>query len=777
MRHSQSLIGLYFCQYLQQAIAKIANSTKKCYFQKRKENNKISSLCRYQKHQKLTSISLFNFNYRSSSMNKFLYLSLMVSIFSFGCSSSNDGKIKYAETFRGTVTDAYFGTRVADPYRWLEQENDPEVKKWVVAQNEVTRDYLDNISFRDSIFNRMKEIWNYPKLSIPTQKGENYFSYKNDGLQNQSVLMVQKGLNGKAEVFLDPNTFSKDGTTSLAMTSYSHDNKYVAYGISQAGSDWNTFYVMDIEKKEKLKDELKWIKFSGAAWFKNGFFYTRFPEPAGKGELSEQNLNAKIYYHEIGKPQAEDKMIFEYPQNPKIGLGAITTKDEKYLLIELSEGATDNSAVYIKDLSKAESKAVPLIDNFENMYSLIDNVDNELLFLTDKGAPKRKVVKINTSKPDVKSWKEIISEDKNNTLQNVSLVGGKLFCTYMVDAKHEVKVHDLKTAGFLYNISLPGMGTVSGFAGEKTDSMTFYSFTSFVQPTTIYQYNTNTNVSSVYRKAEVKFPVNDYETKQVFVQLNDSTKMPMFIVHKKGMLLTGNNPTLLHGYGGFNISRLPEFDLKYLPFLEQGGVFAMACLRGGGEYGDEWHKAGMGMKKQNVFNDFIAAAEYLVKEKYTNSAKLAIYGRSNGGLLVGAVMAQRPDLCKVALPAVGVMDMLRFHKFTIGHAWISEYGCADTDRKQFENLFKYSPLHNLKKGKKYPATLVTTADHDDRVVPAHSYKFIAELQYAQGGDAPVLIRIETAAGHGSGKSTTKTIEEWADIWAFTFKNLGMKFNR
>lgn len=704
----------------------------------------------------------------------FIYSTLALGVMLQSCKNdSTETENKYPTAHRGTVADQYFGTMIEDPYRWLEYEESEDVKKWVVAENEVTQNYLKTISFRDKLSSRLKEIWNYPRQGAPYREGENYFFSKNDGLQNQSVMYMQKGLTGTPKVFLDPNTLSTDGTTSLSNSSFSKDGKLMAYGISKAGSDWNEFYVMNVETGKKMSDELKWIKFSGADWQGNGFYYTKYPQPKNDKDAG-QNINPKIYFHEVGKPQAEDKMIFDYPQDPMMGLGTTVSEDEKHLLVYLTKGATDNSAIHYKNLGKPESAITPLIPGFDNYFGFIDNDGETLIFITDKGAAKRRIVKIDPKKPDEKNWRVIVPEGEG-TIQGASLLGDELFVTYMIDAKHQVKVYSLKTGAFVYDVALPGLGSVGGFGGHREDTVTFFSFTSFVQPTTIYKYNLNSRTAEVYWKAQVKFPFENYETKQVFFTSKDGTKIPMFLTHKKGMALDGNNPTYLYGYGGFNISVLPGFNASILPFLEAGGIYASVNLRGGGEYGDAWHKAGMLEKKQNVFDDFIGAAEYLIKEQYTSSGRLAISGRSNGGLLVGACMTQRPDLYKVALPGVGVLDMLRFHKFTIGHAWVPEYGSSEANKAQFDNLYRYSPYHNLKKGTKYPATLVTTADHDDRVVPYHSFKFAAQLQHSQAGDAPVMIRIETSAGHGAGKSTTKVIEEWADIWAFTFHNLGMKY--
>lgn len=708
---------------------------------------------------------------------KHLYMAVFTAGLMLFSSCKNDNsthmQLEYPQTERGTVAEPYFGTMVEDPYRWLEYENDENVKKWVVAQNKVTQDYLAEIPFRAGLHKRLKEIWNYARQSAPSREGENYFYTQNDGLQNQSVIYVKKGLDGKPRLFLDPNTLSTDGTTAISSTSVSKDGKFYAFGISKGGSDWNEIFVRDVETGENLSDHLEWVKFSGATWWKNGFFYTRYPEPKKGSQLSASNTNAKIYYHKIGTTQDKDTLVFEYPQNPMIGMGIDVTEDENYALIYLTKGASDNAAVYWKDLNKADMKFQPLVNNYDNTYRLIDNEGSDFLFMTDKDAPKMRLIKIDAKNPDPKKWRILIPEQEG-VMQSASVMRGKLLVTYLKDAQSQVKVYSAK-GDFLYDVQLSGIGSVGGFGGKKQDSLLFYTFTSFIMPTSIYKYNVDENRTELYWSPSITFPFVNYETKQVFYTSKDGTKIPMFLTHKKGLKLNGENPTYLYAYGGFNINILPAFSPNLLPFLEKGGVYAVANLRGGGEFGEEWHKAGMRDKKQNVFDDFIAAAEFLIKEKYTSNQKLCISGRSNGGLLVGACMTQRPDLYKVALPAVGVMDMLRFHKFTIGHAWTTEYGCADSSVRQFEVLKAYSPLHNLKKDVNYPATLVTTADHDDRVVPAHSYKFAAQLQHAHKGGNPVLIRIDTSAGHGSGKSTTKVIDEWADVWAFVFRNLGMKY--
>jgi len=690
-------------------------------------------------------------------------LFLFVLVFSF----VGFAQIKYPETKKVSVVDDYHGVKVADPYRWLEDDNSEETKAWVNEQNRVTFDYLDKIPFRNKIKERFTEILNYPKYGAPFKAGEKYYFFKNDGLQNQSVLYVKNNLDADEEVFLDPNKFSEDGTKSLTTLSFSDNGKYLVYGVSSGGSDWNEFFVMNADSKELLSDHLKWIKFSGAAWKGDGFYYSRYPEPQGS-ELSSKNEFSKVYYHKIGTKQEEDVLVYEDPSKPKRGFSAQTTDDERFLIIYQTEGTSKN-AFMVKDLSEENAKFISIVDDFTNNYGVIDNVGDKLLVRTDFNAPNYKVILIDPKNPAKQNWIDILPE-KKDVLQSVRIIGGKLVATYLQDVAHHVYTFDLngKPEG---EIELPGLGTVS-FSGKRDDNIAFYTFTSFTSPGTIYKFDVNTKKSELFRQIELKFDFENYVTKQVFYPSKDGTKIPMFIVHKRDLKLDGNNPTYLYAYGGFNASMLPSFSTSRLMLLENNGVFALANIRGGGEYGEEWHRAGMLDKKQNVFDDFIAAAEYLIKEGYTNPNKLAIAGGSNGGLLIGAVINQRPDLFKVALPAVGVMDMLRFHKFTIGYYWVVEYGSSDNP-EQFKYLYEYSPLHNIKEELNYPATLVTTADHDDRVVPAHSFKYIATLQEKYKGDNPVLIRIETKAGHGAGKPTSKVIEEITDVWSFVFYNLGV----
>ncbi len=682
----------------------------------------------------------------------------------------------YPKTAKGAVVDDYFGVKIADPYQWLENDTAAEVTTWVQEQNKVTQHYLGQIPFREKIKSRLTEIWDYPKYSSPFKEGEFYYFFKNSGLQNQSILYRQKGLQGEPEVFIDPNSLSEDGTASLASFTFSKDHKYCAVGIAQSGSDWNEIFVMDVASKQKTSDLIKWVKFSGATWHKNGFYYSRYDEPKRGKEFSNANEYMKIYYHEIGTNQANDKLIYEDKAHPLRYFNASITEDERFLFINVSEG-TSGSEILVKELWNPtwKNKEVStqsfkvLFKGFENNYSIIDNREGFILALTDKDAPRYRLVEVDPQNPSPENWKEVLPQGED-LLESASTCGGKLFATYLKDASSRLFSYAMDGSGKT-EVKLPGIGSASGIGGKKEDTETFYTYTSFTNPGEIYHYDVVTGKSDLFRKTEVKFNADDFETKQVFYPSKDGTKVPMFIVHKKGLKLDGNNPTMLYGYGGFNISLTPSFSISRIMFLENGGVYAIANLRGGGEYGEEWHKAGMLDKKQNVFDDFIAAAEYLISSKYTSSAKLAINGGSNGGLLVGACLTQRPELFKVAIPAVGVLDMLKYHKFTIGWGWAVEYGSSD-DKSQFEYLKKYSPLHNVKEGVNYPATMIMTADHDDRVVPAHSFKFAAELQKKQQKDGNVvLIRIDSKAGHGAGKPTAKVIEEVTDLWSFVLWNL------
>ena len=677
--------------------------------------------------------------------------------------------LPYPETKIVIQTDNYHGNNINDPYRWLENDTASDVIDWVKEENNITQNYLGQIPYRTQIKNRLTEIWDFPKYSSPFKEGDWYYFFKNEGLQNQSILYRQKGLSGEPEVFLDPNQLSEDGTASLGSFTFSKDHKYCAVGVAQSGSDWNEIFVMDVSSKQKLTDKIEWVKFSGATWKGNGFYYSRYDAPAKGKAFSNANEFMKIYYHKIGTPQSADELVYEDKKHPLRYFNAGITEDERFMFINISEG-TNGNEILIKDLSKNEKGFKTLFKGFENNYSLIDNVGDKILANTDKGAAKYKLIEVDPMNADEKNWKTIIAES-SDLLEGASLWGGKLFTTYLKDASTRIYKFNGDGTG-KEEIKLPGIGTASGIGGKKDDTETFYTYSSFTNPGEIYKYDLKTGNSELFRKTEVKFDANAFETKQVFYTSKDGTKVPMFLMHKKGLKLDGNNPTMLYGYGGFNISLTPSFSVSRIMFLEQGGVYAIASLRGGGEYGEDWHKAGMLGKKQNVFDDFIAAAEYLISEKYTISDKLGINGGSNGGLLVGACMTQRPELFKVAIPAVGVLDMLRYHKFTIGWGWAVEYGSSDK-KEDFDWLIKYSPLHNVKQGVKYPATMVMTADHDDRVVPAHSFKFAAELQSKADTLNPILIRIDSKAGHGAGKPTTKLIEDAADMWSFVLWNLGV----
>ena len=681
-------------------------------------------------------------------------------------------QITYPYSIKSDHQDNYFGTEVADPYHWLENENSDTTAQWVDKQNEVTFAYLDKIPFRKQIKDRLTQLWNYPKFGAPFKSGSKYFMYRNNGLQNQSILFQMDKADAEGKELIDPNKLSTDGTVSLTMFTPDRKGDFAAYGTSSGGSDWNEFFVLDLNTGKKTADHLQWIKFSGASWYKNGFFYCRYDAPVDGKELSAKNEYHKIYYHQLGNDQSKDELVYHDASKPQRYYDIGVTEDERFMLMHISEGAASKNAVSVRDLSKAGSSLQPLINDFESENVVIDNMGDQLIVLTNRNAPHKKVVLIDPANPNEKNWKELIAERKDEVLESISYTGGKLLAVYMKDATSRVYVFDAKGKQEA-EVQLPALGTVSGFSGHREDKEVYFTFTSFTYPSCVYKYDITTNATTLFKKPDIKFDFEQYETKQVFAKSIDGTKVPMFLVHKKGIKLDGNNPALLYGYGGFNISLTPSFSISNLVFLEQGGIYALANLRGGGEYGEEWHEAGMLLKKQNVFNDFIACAEFLINEKYTSSQKLAIKGGSNGGLLVGAVMCQRPELFKVALPAVGVMDMLRYHKFTIGWGWIGEYGSSDS-LIMFKNLLLYSPLHNLKEGVNYPATLVTTADHDDRVVPAHSYKFTARLQACHKGNNPVLIRIDKKAGHGAGKPTSKLIDEATDQWAFTFYNLGMK---
>ena len=683
--------------------------------------------------------------------------------------------LSYPETRRDAVVDDYFGTKVADPYRWLEDDNAPDTKAWVEAQNKVTRAYLDAIPERGAIKARLTKLWNYERFGVPFKRGGHYFYNRNDGLQNQAVLFVTESLKESGSILLDPNTLSKDGTIALSGISASEDGKLLAYGISVGGSDWITWKVRDVATGKDLDDEIKWSKFSGASWMKDGsgFYYSAYTAPKAGDAMKGVNKNQKVYFHKIGTKQAQDMLVYERPDHPDWGLRAQVTEDGRWLLIHQSEGTETKNRVFLKDFSQPGSAIEPFLDHFDADYSVIGNDEDLFYVSTDKDAPRHKLVAIRRDKPESKDWKTLIAQGKD-VMGAVDLIDNRLIVVWMHDANEKVEIFSLDGKK-QRDIKLPTLGTVGGFSGRRHDKEGFYAFTSFTYPSTVYRFDFTTGKSSVFKRPKVDFKPNAFETKQVFFKSKDGTKIPMFLVSKKGLKLDGQNPTLLYGYGGFDISLTPSFGVQTLQWLEMGGVFALANLRGGGEYGSEWHDAGRLKQKQNVFDDFISAAEWLISHKYTSTPKLAIRGGSNGGLLVGACMTQRPDLFGVCLPHVGVMDMLRFHKFTIGWAWKSDYGSSET-KEDFDTLIKYSPLQNLKPGVKYPPTLVFTGDHDDRVVPAHSFKFAAQLQADQTGAAPTLIRIETNAGHGAGKPTAKLIDEAADEWAFAVKNLGMKIS-
>ena len=669
-----------------------------------------------------------------------------------------------------TIVDDYHGVLVKDPYRWLEDDHAEATKEWVKSQNQLSQNYLDKIPFRETIKKRLEQIWNYERSSAPDKKGDYYYYFKNDGLQNQAVLYRQKDLASDPEIVLDPNKLSTDGTSSLGPYAFSKDGSKLAYLISEGGSDWYTAYVQNLDTGRQLADKIKWIKFSGLSWYKDGFFYSRYPEPVEGDALSGQNKFHQVYYHKIGSPQSKDVLIFADRSNPNKGFLPSTTEDERFLHINIWE-STSGNALYVKDLSLSDSEYIPIIEEMEYDFQVVDNINNKLLILTNYKAPNKCLIQVNTNKPSEGYWETILPET-DDVLQSVDLLGGKLVATYIHHASSKIMVFSLdgkKEA----ELELPEIGTVEGFTGKRDSKQVFYTFTSFTRPSTVYLLNMDDLSSIPFRTPMIDFNADLYETQQIWYESMDGIKIPMFITHKKGLTMDGKRPTLLYGYGGFDISLLPQFNLTRLNlstiFLENGGIFAVANIRGGGEFGKKWHEAGTKGKKQNVFNDFIAAAEYLVANNYTNAEKLAIYGRSNGGLLMGACLTQRPDLFQVVLPAVGVLDMLRYQHFTIGKAWASDYGLSSIP-EEFDYLYAYSPLHNIE-DTKYPATLVSTGDHDDRVVPAHSLKFISTLQAHQQGAEPVLIRVSTSAGHGAGKPTSMKIQEATDILGFTFYNL------
>jgi len=677
----------------------------------------------------------------------------------------------YPPSKKGDVKDTYFGTVVEDPYRWLEDDNSPETADWVKAQNQLTFAYLAKLPYRNEIKTRLTALWDYPKYGNPFKEAGKYFFYKNNGLQNQSVLYMTSDMASKPQVLLDPNTLSTDGTAALTSIELSNDGKYLMYQVAKSGSDWNEIFVKNIETGEMLPDHILWVKFSGISWYKDGFFYSSYDKPEAGSELSKANEFQKVYFHKLGTEQSADQLIINDPKNPKQMFGAGLTDDKRFMIISKSIG-THGNALDFKDLSKSNSPFVKLMESYEFEFSPVDNIGDDLFVRTNYKAPKYRLIRINTNHPEEKNWVDVIPE-KKDVMESIVMIAGKMAVNFMTDAHSRTEVYSYD--GKLdHEIALPGIGTVSAFSGKKEENVAYYSYTSFNTPGEIYKYDFTTKKSTLHFRPEVKFNPDDFEVNQEFYASKDGTKVPMFIVHKKGLKLDGQNPTLLYGYGGFNISLTPSFSASRIAFLENGGVYVMANLRGGGEYGEDWHLAGTKLQKQNVFDDFIAAAEYLISKKYTSSEKLAIQGGSNGGLLIGAVTNQRPDLFKVALPQVGVMDMLRFNKFTIGWAWAGDFGTSEDNEEMFKYLDAYSPYHNIKKGTPYPAILATTADHDDRVVPAHTFKYMARLQeYNSENKLPLLVRIDTKAGHGAGKPTAKVIEEYTDVWAFVFYHLGM----
>lgn len=704
---------------------------------------------------------------------KKIMLNLLVLTIILACKNDKEEKnvvvVNYPETKKVDTVDTYFDVEVKDPYRWLEDDRSEETEAWVKSQNKSTYAYLDNIPFRDELKDRLSKLWNYEKVGAPFIEGEYTYFSKNDGLQNQNVYYRKKG-DSKAEVFLDPNTFSKDGTVSLGSgLSFSKDSKMLAYSISEGGSDWRKIIVMNPETREIVEDTLIDVKFSGISWYKNeGFYYSSYDKPKGS-ELSAKTDQHKVYYHKLGTPQKEDVLIFGgIPEEKHRYIYGTVTEDDKYLVIT-PRVSTSGNKLFIKDLSNPNSKLVTILDHTDSDTYIIENEGSKLFLVTNLNAPNKKIVTVDASNPTPEHWEDFIPETEN--VLSPSTGGGFFFAKYMVDAISKVKQYDY-TGALVKDIELPGLGTVGGFGGKKKDTVLYFSFTNYNTPSSIYKFNPETGESESYWKPSIEFDSSDYVSNQVFYTSKDGTKIPMMITHHKNLIIDGKNPTILYGYGGFNISLTPTFSITNAVWMEQGGILAVPNLRGGGEYGKIWHDAGTQMKKQNVFDDFIAAGEYLIKNKYTSSDFLAIRGGSNGGLLVGAVMTQRPDLAKVALPAVGVLDMLRYHTFTAGAGWAYDYGTAEQSIDMFEYLKGYSPVHNVKEGVEYPATLVTTGDHDDRVVPAHSFKFVAELQSKQAGTNPTLIRIETDAGHGAGTPVSKTIEQYADIFGFTLYNMG-----
>ena len=708
---------------------------------------------------------------QTNTMNKKLLILPVAGMVMAANGQTAQPQLTYPETAKTDVVDTYFGTSVSDPYRWLENDTSAQTAAWVAAQNKVTGEYLSKIPFRDALLRRLTAVADYEKIGAPAKKHGKYYFYKNDGLQNQSVLYVQDSLDGEARVMLDPNKLSADGTVALTGTSFSHDGKYMAYTISRSGSDWTEIYVIDTATGQLLDDHIVWAKFTGAAWCGDGFYYSAYDAPEAGKEYSNVNENHKIYYHKIGTPQSADRLVYENKAYPKRFYSASVSDDETLLFVyESGDGA--GNALYVKDLTKPDAPLTAMATDMRYQYYPVETIDGKTFIFTNYGAPKGRIMATTAAKPAQKDWTEVVAEGQS-VLSGVQVIGGKLLLTYDKDVANHAYVYSLD-GKMEHEVKLPGLGSV-GFSGDKDDRECFFTFTSFTIPGAVYRYDIGQNTYSLLRAPKVDFDSDGFITEQVFYPSKDGTRIPMFLTYKKGLKRDGRNPVYLYGYGGFNISLNPGFSSSRIPFLENGGIYAQANLRGGGEYGEEWHQAGTKMRKQNVFDDFIAAAEWLIKNGYTAKDKLAIVGGSNGGLLVGACMTQRPDLFRVAVPQVGVMDMLRYHKFTIGWNWASDYGTSDDSKEMFEYLKSYSPLHNLKKGTRYPATLVTTADHDDRVVPAHSFKFAATLQECNDGTNPTLIRIDSKAGHGAGKPMSKVLEEQADIYGFIMYNLGMNF--
>lgn len=708
---------------------------------------------------------------QTNTMNKKLLILPVAGMVMAANGQTAQPQLTYPETAKTDVVDTYFGTSVPDPYRWLENDTSVQTAAWVAAQNKVTGEYLSKIPFRGALLRRLTAVADYEKTGAPAKKHGKYYFYKNDGLQNQSVLYVQNSLDGEARVMLDPNKLSADGTVALTGTSFSHDGKYMAYTISRSGSDWTEIYVLETATGRLLDDHIVWAKFTGAAWHGDGFYYSAYDAPEAGKEYSNVNENHKIYYHKLGTPQSADRLVYENKAYPKRFYSASVSDDETLLFVyESGDGA--GNALYVKDLTKPDAPLTAMATDMRYQYYPVETIDGKTYIFTNYGAPRYRIMATTADKPAQKDWTEVVAEGQS-VLSGVQVIGGKLLLTYDKDVANHAYLYSLD-GKMEHEVKLPGLGSV-GFSGDKDDRECFFTFTSFTIPGAVYRYDIGQNTYSLLRAPKVDFDSDGFITEQVFYPSKDGTRIPMFLTYKKGLKRDGRNPVYLYGYGGFNISLNPGFSSSRIPFLESGGIYAQANLRGGGEYGEEWHQAGTKMKKQNVFDDFIAAAEWLIKNGYTGKDKIAIVGGSNGGLLVGACMTQRPDLFRVAVPQVGVMDMLRYHKFTIGWNWASDYGTSDDSKEMFEYLKSYSPLHNLKKGTRYPATLVTTADHDDRVVPAHSFKFAATLQECNDGTHPTLIRIDSKAGHGAGKPMSKVLEEQADIYGFIMHNLGMNF--